>query len=203
MSEGGVLQKVAARLGRQNCSMAEYEQRFSRHNAAAEPPVYPAMESGPAEFFKLQAAQNLFEISRVADLQTAVAGLSTPLPLALSPQQRIRSLPWEAEGFTLTDNLTVPAIGIIEASHGIAETGSVAIGSREVPSALLFLAEEMLIVLDSANILGCQEELWDIIGHGHQRALHLISGPSRTADVEQTLQVGAHGPRRVYLWLLE
>ena len=38
---------------------------------------------------------------------------------------------------------------------------------------------------------------------GMPRALNLITGPSRTADVEQTIQLGAHGPRSVHVILLE
>ena len=41
------------------------------------------------------------------------------------------------------------------------------------------------------------EDAWDL-----PRAINIVSGPSRTADVEQTIQLGAHGPRRLHVLLL-
>ncbi|MDN5850066.1 MAG: lactate utilization protein [Nitrococcus sp.] len=49
------------------------------------------------------------------------------------------------------------------------------------------------------------EEVWErLLAQGERmpRAVNLITGPSRTADVEQTMQLGAHGPRRVHLLLI-
>lgn len=197
-----VLEKIAARLGRSMVAEAERERRFTQLKQGAEDIVPPAMTDEPQAFFRLQAEKNLFEICDVADLRDAVAAFQTELPLALSPQQSIQALPWREYGFTLTDDVTAPVLGVIEATAGIAETGTVVIGSTDTPSRLLFLAEELLVILRKEAIVGVQDELWEKIGPIKQRVLHLISGPSRTADVEQTLQVGAHGPRRVYLWLV-
>ena len=49
------------------------------------------------------------------------------------------------------------------------------------------------------------EDAWAVLRarpEGMPRATNIISGPSRTADVEQTIQLGAHGPRRVHVILV-
>lgn len=68
-----------------------------------------------------------------------------------------------------------------------------------------FLADDHLIVLYSHDIVDYFEEVWERLaatGPSLPRATNMITGPSRTADVEQTLQLGAHGPRRVHLLLI-
>jgi L-lactate dehydrogenase complex protein LldG len=56
-------------------------------------------------------------------------------------------------------------------------------------------------VLERAALVAHLEDVWEKVRAvgGMPRALNIISGPSRTADVEQTIQLGAHGPRRVLI----
>ena len=57
-------------------------------------------------------------------------------------------------------------------------------------------------MLDSDNILESQEDLWERLRRTYSqwpKSVNLITGPSKTADVEQTIEYGAHGPRRVHV----
>ena len=84
---------------------------------------------------------------------------------------------------------------LVRADAAIAETGTLCLQSAQVPSRSLFLCEHLLVLVEAADILPCQEDYWHRYPQNSARAVHLITGPSRTADVEQTLQIGAHGPR--------
>ncbi|HED14486.1 MAG TPA: lactate utilization protein C [Gammaproteobacteria bacterium] len=87
----------------------------------------------------------------------------------------------------------------------IAETGTLVIpGSRERPSAALFLPEHHIAVVRSEQLFYQQEEVWPLLRAADDgfRAVHLITGPSKTADIEQTLQQGAHGPRSLHIILV-
>lgn len=133
------------------------------------------------------------------------AGLSRTL--ALAPDPGLQELAW-------TDALSpVPAheaggcpTVLTRALGGVAETGSLVMGSGpSTPASMNFLPESFLCVLEQARIVRHMEALWPqlrALPGGLPRSVHLITGPSRTADVEQVVQLGAHGPRRVHVLLL-
>ncbi len=93
------------------------------------------------------------------------------------------------------------AVGLSHAIAGAAETGTLfLVSGAENPSTINFLPENHLIVILASDIAGSYEEGWtklrSLYGSGNMpRTVNLISGPSRTADIEQTIVIGAHGPK--------
>ena len=92
-----------------------------------------------------------------------------------------------------------------EAFAAIAETGSIVMcSSKESPVSLNFLPDHYMCVVHSNRVVNTMEDVWARVrsnGETLPRAINIITGPSRTADVEQIIQMGAHGPRRVHLLL--
>ncbi len=94
-------------------------------------------------------------------------------------------------------------VGLSHAFAGAAETGTLfLVSGAENPSTLNFLPETHQIVILASDIAGSYEEGWaklrSMYGSGNMpRTVNLISGPSRTADIEQTIVLGAHGPRNL------
>lgn len=89
---------------------------------------------------------------------------------------------------------------------GVAETGSLLVhGATPGEAAGWVLAEHLALILDASAVVPGLEHAWDRLRRERPLpwAVSFITGPSRTADVEQTLQIGAHGPRRVHVLLLE
>ena len=81
------------------------------------------------------------------------------------------------------------------------------VSGPENPTTLNFLPEAHTVLIEASDIVGSYEEAWDrlraIYGKGAlPRTVNLISGPSRTADIEQTIVRGAHGPRRLLVLIL-
>ena len=115
----------------------------------------------------------------------------------------IATLPWKDARYALspyerTGNIP-RAVGF--AFAGLAETGSLAVGSSPVsPAGLYFLADSLCVLLRRGSIFPMAE---DLIRAGLPRSsvIHLITGPSRTADIEQTTEIGAHGPRELVIVL--
>jgi L-lactate utilization protein LutC len=95
------------------------------------------------------------------------------------------------------------AVAIAKGSVGVAENGAVAVTADDAPHrALLFLAERVILLLDAASIAGDLHSAMRALPAAAWRSqLTLISGPSKTADIEQTLVHGAHGPRALAVFL--
>ncbi len=89
-----------------------------------------------------------------------------------------------------------------------AETGTlVLVSGADNPTTLSFLPETHFILIRASDVVGSYEEAFDrlraIYGEGSlPRTVNLISGPSRTADIEQTIVRGAHGPKRLHVVIL-
>jgi len=88
----------------------------------------------------------------------------------------------------------------------VAETGTlVMLSGPESPVTTNFLPDNFICVLRVTDILNDMESLWARMAKEDRsmpRTVNLITGPSRTADVEQIIQMGAHGPRRLHVILL-
>lgn len=90
-----------------------------------------------------------------------------------------------------------------EAAYGIAETGSVVlISSPEEPRARSLLPDVHVTLLREDRIVPGLDELFDAVGSALPSALAIVTGPSRSADIEQRLTVGVHGPGEVHVVLV-
>ena len=68
------------------------------------------------------------------------------------------------------------------------------------------MPDTYIVVLRANRIVGAYEDAWDLLrarGKGMPRTVNFITGPSRSADIEQTVQMGAHGPLRLHIVLVE
>jgi L-lactate dehydrogenase complex protein LldG len=96
-------------------------------------------------------------------------------------------------------------VGVTGAFCAIAETGTLMmLSGAETPATTSLLPETHVAILDPRRIVATMEDAWDLLRKEHRqppRAVNFISGPSRTADIEQTVTLGAHGPYRVLLIL--
>jgi L-lactate dehydrogenase complex protein LldG len=95
------------------------------------------------------------------------------------------------------------AIGITGCFCAIAETGTlVFVTSAKTPSATFLLPDTHIAIVGAEQIVPGMEEAFVRIRRecgAMPRAVNLVSGPSRTGDIEQTIVLGAHGPRRVHI----
>ena len=97
----------------------------------------------------------------------------------------------------------IAGAGVSTALYGLADTGSVVLAaSPEEPRARSLLPEVHVSLLAEERILPGLEELFDAVGADLPSALAIVTGPSRSADIEQKLAVGVHGPGEVHVVLI-
>ncbi len=159
--------------------------------------------------------------TRAADLAAAVAPELRRVVLAPALEQAYPALRQhlEARGITPTPiDVANPAatfgplaIGISAASLGVAETGSYAIADSIADRLVRMLAYRHIVVLDVARLVPGLDEAGAWLrdrfmgadGAAAERYASFITGPSRTADIEMSLSVGAHGPAELRIALLD
>lgn len=134
-----------------------------------------------------------------------------PAQLRLAPDPRVTELDWKSQplleissGTTEGDDL----VSVTGAFSGVAETGTIALTSgAPSPTLLNFLPENHIVVLDAKDLSGSYEDLWAKLkaqyGVEMPRTLNLVTGPSRSGDIEQTILMGAHGPKRLHIILVD
>ncbi len=93
--------------------------------------------------------------------------------------------------------------GVSNALYGLATTGSVVLAaSPDEPRARSLLPSVHVSLLREDRILPSLAELFEALGGELPSALAVVSGPSRSADIEQKLAVGVHGPGEVHVVLV-
>lgn len=93
-------------------------------------------------------------------------------------------------------------VGIIQGELGVAENGCVWIPQTMKERAVCFISEELVILLDKNNIVSNMHEAYKRIQMPHYGYGVFISGPSKTADIEQALVMGAQAARGVTVILV-
>ena len=180
--------------------------------------VIPARGQGDAATrmatFKAEAeraAATLSEIGSAEEIPREIARYlrehNLPAMLRIGADARLADLPW---GETSLDVAQGPSDGhdlnaASVAFAGIAETGTLAlISGADNPTTLNFLPDNHMVVVFADDIVGDMESAFARLrarfGAGQApRTLNFITGPSRSADIEQTLLFGAHGPRKLHI----
>jgi L-lactate dehydrogenase complex protein LldG len=87
-------------------------------------------------------------------------------------------------------------LAVVRGEIGVAENGAVWVdASRLRHRGLLFLAERLMLIIEGKDIVPDMESAYARIDFGPVRSGYFISGPSKTADIEQSLVIGAHGAK--------
>ena len=158
-------------------------------------------------------------VAEDAQIPAAVARYLDSLQLspALSGQKshagvcwpEFAALDWAGAGLDIEARPTQgnDRIGITGVFCAIAETGTmVLLAGADAPTASALLPDTHVAILPASRIVDGMEDAFAWIRDERgllPRAVNLISGPSRTGDIEQTIVLGAHGPFRVHVLVVD
>ena len=139
--------------------------------------------------------------AHVADWLTAH---TLPTSFTLAPEPNFSGLDWASAGLKpagQTPDILAPSTVVSGAFAGVAETGSLALLTN-APSrpAHNVLADSHIVILRRARILPTVEYVWREVSRSEQpRSLAFVTGPSRTADIEMSMELGVHGAVRLHV----
>jgi hypothetical protein len=133
-------------------------------------------------------------------------GRNLPAAIRMGEAPDFRDLDWGGLEVSRGPGRIEEPATLSRAVAGVAETGTVALRSgAENPVTLTFLGETHFIALRVSEVVAGLEEMWARVRAGGpmSRTVNLVTGPSRSADIGQVLQLGAHGPVAVHVFLIE
>ncbi len=197
---------------------AALRQRMREHPRHLIPARTNLPHSGLVVLFVASLEREFGTVARVPDLAAVpdaiadyLAAQNLPSALVIAPHPELRGLDWARRPMLAIREGRAEGTDAVSLSHafaGIAETGTLMLPSGpDRPNTLNLLADTEIVVLHEDRIVGPYEEAWDRLraetGGVMPRTVLHVTGPSRSADIEQTLELGAHGPRRLHVILVE
>lgn len=198
----------------QDAAREEAEQRL------ASPPRGPSVaraqlpQPEKVALFCQWAEANNATVARVAaaEVPAEVAAYLTrnnlPATAVMAPAAQLDSYDWAGQTMlALTRGRAEGSdqVSITGAFAGIAETGTLVMASGpDHPVSLNLLPDTHIVVLREGDVVGGYEDVWARLRarygkNGMPRTVNTITGPSRTGDIEQAMELGAHGPRRLHI----
>ncbi|WP_031527571.1 LutC/YkgG family protein [Dyadobacter crusticola] len=168
--------------------------RFASFFESTESKFIETLQSVYTEVIIVKNAQELAE--KAEELYAGVVNRATNIPQLGS---------WADFSLNVTDphELELIEIAILKAEFGVAENGAVWISDRHLQHRVLpFITQNLALAIPRSAIVNnmhdAYERLTDTTGWGC-----FIAGPSKTADIEQSLVIGAHGARSMVIFLIE
>lgn len=143
-----------------------------------------------------------------ASVATYLRNTNRPAMIRRGRDEALANLPWHrAQTLEVKEGRAEDAdtASLTHAFGGVAETGTVVqLSGPDNPTTLNFMPEAHIVLLEAKDIAASYEEVWtrlrEIYGPGQMpRTVNMISGPSRTGDIEQTIVRPAHGPKDMHV----
>src|SRR4051795_255635 len=203
-------------------TQAALTERVARHRRNLIPARAAVLDdAGRIELFVAMAEEVQTTVARVAseaeipaEVARYLAEENLPAELVMAPDPALDAIPWQERPLLrIRRGRAEPedAVSLTPCLAAIAETGTLMLVSGEnTPTTLNFLPDTHIVVLRAGQVVAGYEDAWDLVrakaGGDPQawpRTVNLITGPSRTGDIEQRIQLGAHGPRRLHVVLVD
>jgi L-lactate dehydrogenase complex protein LldG len=219
-----ILERMRHALGRHGPGNAGETDEAARQTVEArlanpKPALVPARgdldPEARIELFTQQAEAvqaHVLRIQTFAELPDLIADYlrqhNLPMNLVTATDPDLETLSWD-DGFWDTRRgkpSDSDPVGLTTAVAGIAETGTLMLTSDiDHPTTLAFLPETSVVTLRSNLVFRAYEDALKAFRatEALPRSVNLITGPSRSGDIEQTLQLGAHGPKRLLIVLVD
>jgi L-lactate dehydrogenase complex protein LldG len=197
-----VAEKLSARV-------AEHRRNLIPARAASlDPPARVDLFVTMAEAVQTTVARVASRDEVPDEVARYLAAENLPAELAMAPDPSLDALPWsERPLLQIRRGKAEPAdmASLTPCLAAVAETGTLMLVSgAATPTTLNFLPDTHIVILRADQIVASYEDGWDLLRAkgALPRTVNFITGPSRTGDIEQRIELGAHGPRRLHVILI-
>ena len=205
-----ILARIRARQGKGPVPTDAERSAVRAHIGAHPVNARPRLEWEPLACFRERALGLASTVDAVEGIEAVPAAAARhlrahSLPLTAVCWAELAELDWRGAGIEIAvrEARDADLVGITGAFCAIAETGTLmTLSGRETPATVSLLPETHIAVVRRPRIVRGMEEAWQLARDERgklPRSVNFISGPSRTADIEQTVTLGAHGPYRVHV----
>ena len=177
--------------------------------AALDDPARVDLFVAMAEEVQTTVARVAAESEIPAEVARYLAAENLPAELVMAPDPTLDEVPWrERPLLSIRRGRAEPgdAVSLTPCLAAVAETGTLMLVSGAgTPTTLNFLPDTHIVVVRAGQVVASYEDGWDLLrARGAMpRTVNFVTGPSRTGDIEQRIQLGAHGPRRLHVVLVE
>ncbi|MHA1165428.1 MAG: LutC/YkgG family protein [Alphaproteobacteria bacterium] len=215
----GAIRRALAVDGKESSRQRTVQERIKSHPANLIPKRAQANRAARIKLFIDTLEGQSAHVSRAGSLKEIpqiVANYlrdnNLPAEFRSGEDELLGGIPWEkAPSLTRHQGKgeASDAVTISAARTAAAETGTMFLTSgADNPTTLNFLPDTHIAVIRAKDILGSYEDAWNALrklygARAMPRTVNLISGPSRTADIEQIIVMGAHGPRRLHVIVVD
>jgi L-lactate dehydrogenase complex protein LldG len=193
------------------------QERVSAHRRNLVPARAAALDDpSRVDLFVAMAEEVQATVARVAspaavpeEVARYLAAENLPAELILAPDPSLDQMPWSERPLLRIRRGRAEAsdaVSLTPCNAAIAETGTLMLSSgAATPTTLNFLPDTHIVVVHGNQVVATYEDGWDRLRSGGMmpRAINFITGPSRTGDIEQRIELGAHGPRRLHIILVD
>lgn len=212
-ARANIIARIRTRQGKAVSVRAAEREAVAQHIAAHPQSPRPHVDADVVARFRDRALSLMTSVEDVASMQDLPAAVARylreqGLPTAAVCWPDFAALQWAGQGLLVEARAArdTDLVGITGAFCALAETGTLMMCSgAQTPAAASLLPETHIAVVSRSRIVTGMEDAWALLRSdlgSMPRAVNFISGPSRTADIEQTVTLGAHGPYRVHVLLL-
>ena len=138
-----------------------------------------------------------------------LAAENLPAELVLAPDPGLDAMPWHERPLLRLRRGRAEAgdaVSLTPCCAAVAETGTLMLVSGSAtPTTLNFLPDTHIVVVNDRQVVATYEDGWDRLraAGALPRAVNFITGASRTGDIEQRIELGAHGPRRLHIIVVD
>ena len=216
-SRENILGRVREKLGRSAATASNDRAAIENYLAARTQGPRPKIDAELLLRFREKSELLSSTIEIVAASQAVPQAVARYLAAhRLAPQAvcwpELAELPWQEAGIAVEVRAATGSglLGITGCFCALAETGTLVLCSGPgTPATTSLLPETHIAIVPASRILSGMEEAWNLIRRELEesqklpRAVNFISGPSRTGDIEQTIVLGAHGPYRVHIVIVQ